>query len=79
MYAQTHTHIHDTRHTALALTFTLKIGVLTDNIFTSLLNERLVEKGTVLEVFTTFLQVMHVLQYRACPCPYSVQMLLFPD
>jgi len=41
---------------ALALTFALKIGVLTDNIFSAMLNDRLVAKGTVLEVFTIFLQ-----------------------
>lgn len=44
-------------HAALALTFSLKIGVLTENIFSAMLNDRLVAKGTVLEVFTIFLQV----------------------
>ncbi|MEW5300680.1 MAG: hypothetical protein WDW36_003594 [Sanguina aurantia] len=41
---------------ALALTFTLKVGVLPENIFQSMLNDRLVAKGTVLEVITVFFQ-----------------------
>mmetsp|Transcript_22873 Transcript_22873/g.58315 ORF Transcript_22873/g.58315 Transcript_22873/m.58315 type:complete len:424 (-) Transcript_22873:283-1554(-) len=41
---------------ALALVFQFKIAVLAENIFAAMLNDRLVAKGTVLEVLTTFLQ-----------------------
>lgn len=43
--------------TALALTFSWKIGVVPGNIFAALLNDRLVAKGTVLEVMIVFFQV----------------------
>ncbi|KAJ9522975.1 hypothetical protein QJQ45_023784, partial [Haematococcus lacustris] len=41
---------------ALALIFSMKIAVLPDNIFGAMLNDRLVAKGTVQEVFTIFCQ-----------------------
>ncbi|KXZ51094.1 hypothetical protein GPECTOR_14g77 [Gonium pectorale] len=41
---------------ALALTFTWKIGVVPANIFAALLNDRLVAKGTVLDVMIQFFQ-----------------------
>ncbi|PNW82888.1 hypothetical protein CHLRE_06g298350v5 [Chlamydomonas reinhardtii] len=41
---------------ALALTFSWKIGVVPGNIFAALLNDRLVAKGTVLEVMIVFFQ-----------------------
>lgn len=41
---------------ALALVLQYKIAVLPDNIFAAMLNDRLVAKGTVLEVLTLFLQ-----------------------
>lgn len=42
---------------AMALTFSLKVGVMPENIFASLLSDRLVAKGTVLEVMCIFFQV----------------------
>jgi hypothetical protein len=42
---------------ALALTFVNKISILPENIFAAMLNDRLVTKGTVEEVFTVFCQV----------------------
>lgn len=41
----------------LALIFSQKINVVPENILTSLLNDRLVVKGTVQEVLTIFFQV----------------------
>ncbi|GLI62166.1 hypothetical protein VaNZ11_004746, partial [Volvox africanus] len=41
---------------ALALTFSWKIGVVPSNIFAALLNDRLVAKGTVMEVMIVFFQ-----------------------
>lgn len=41
---------------AVALTFTHKIAVVTENVFSAMLNDRLVAKGTMLEVFTIVLQ-----------------------
>ena len=41
----------------MALVFSTKVAVLPENVFSALLNDRLVAKGTVLELFTTFLQV----------------------
>lgn len=40
----------------MALVLQYKIAVLPDNIFAAMLNDRLVAKGTVLEVLTLFLQ-----------------------
>jgi hypothetical protein len=42
---------------ALALTFVNKIAILPENIFTAMFNDRLVTKGTVVEVLTVFCQV----------------------
>lgn len=42
---------------ALAQTFSWKIGVVPSNIFAAMLNDRLVAKGTVLEVLIVFFQV----------------------
>mmetsp|Transcript_1455 Transcript_1455/g.3202 ORF Transcript_1455/g.3202 Transcript_1455/m.3202 type:complete len:425 (-) Transcript_1455:625-1899(-) len=41
---------------AMALVFSNKIAVVQENIFAALLNDRLVSKGTVLDVLTVFLQ-----------------------
>lgn len=41
---------------ALALTFSWKIGVMPANVFQAMLNDRLVAKGSVMEVLTVFFQ-----------------------
>ena len=46
---------------ALALIFSLKISVNPESILTSCFNDRLITKGTMLEVLTVFLQVQHAL------------------
>jgi hypothetical protein len=42
---------------AVALVFALKLGALPENVLGTLLNDRLVAKGTVLDFVTTFFQV----------------------
>lgn len=42
---------------ALALVFSLKISVNPESILTSCFNDRLITKGTMLEVLTIFLKV----------------------
>ena len=44
---------------ALALIFSLKISVNPESILTSCFNDRLITKGTMLEVLTVFLQVLN--------------------
>jgi hypothetical protein len=46
---------------AFALIFSMKIGVLPENLFNQMFNDRLVTKGTMLEFITIFFQV------RPCP------------
>mmetsp|Transcript_12741 Transcript_12741/g.22531 ORF Transcript_12741/g.22531 Transcript_12741/m.22531 type:complete len:420 (-) Transcript_12741:347-1606(-) len=41
---------------ALALVFTQKIGIMPENLFTAMMNDRLVGKGTMLEMVTVFFQ-----------------------
>ena len=42
---------------ALALVFNYKIGVVAENIFNAMFTDRLVVKGTMLDVVTVFFQV----------------------
>ena len=55
------THLKDwnnnNTHAALALVCSQKVNVVLDNIFASMLTDRLVTKGTILEVLTIVFQV----------------------
>lgn len=55
---------------ALALVLSLKIAVVPENIFSAMYNDRLVAKGTVLEVLVVFCQVspatVNVMSWDIC-------------
>jgi hypothetical protein len=55
----------------MALTFSWKIGVMPGNVFAALLNDRLVAKGTVMEVMIVFFQVRRLATRTADTLTYK--------